>query len=53
MEMAFKLASRQAFKQAFLNSQPVILEPIMKVEVETPSTSKGLYKVTFLLDAEF
>ena len=40
-EMAFKLASRQAFKQAFLNSQPVILEPVMKVEVETPSEFQG------------
>ena len=40
-EMAFKLASRQAFKQAFLNSKPVILEPIMKVEVETPTEFQG------------
>ena len=40
-EMAFKLASRQAFKQAFLNSKPVILEPIMSVEVETPSEFQG------------
>ena len=39
--MAFKFASRQAFKQAFLNSQPVILEPVMKVEVETPSEFQG------------
>ena len=40
-EMAFKQASRQAFKQAFLGSKPVILEPIMKVEVETPSEYQG------------
>jgi elongation factor G len=40
-EMAFKLASRQAFKQAFLDAKPVILEPIMKVEVETPSEFQG------------
>lgn len=40
-EMAFKLASKQAFKQAFLNSNPVILEPIMTVEVETPSDFQG------------
>ena len=40
-EMAFKMASRQAFKQAFLASKPVILEPIMKVEVETPSEFQG------------
>lgn len=40
-EMAFKLASRQAFKQAFLESKPVVLEPIMKVEVETPTEFQG------------
>lgn len=40
-EMAFKLASRQAFKQAFLESKPVILEPIMRVEVETPTEFQG------------
>lgn len=40
-EMAFKIAARQAFKEAFLASKPVILEPIMKVEVETPSEFQG------------
>lgn len=40
-EMAFKIAARQAFKEAFLESKPVILEPIMKVEVETPSEFQG------------
>jgi elongation factor G len=40
-EMAFKIASRQAFKEAFLASKPVILEPIMKVEVETPTDFQG------------
>ncbi len=40
-EMAFKVASKNAFKQAFLNSKPVILEPIMKVEVETPTDFQG------------
>ncbi len=40
-EMAFKLASRAAFKQAFLESKPVILEPIMRVEVETPTEFQG------------
>ena len=39
--MAFKAASRQAFKQAVLESKPVILEPIMKVEVETPTDFQG------------
>ncbi|SME95651.1 elongation factor G [Pseudobacteriovorax antillogorgiicola] len=40
-EMAFKIAARSAFKQAFLESKPVILEPIMKVEVETPTEFQG------------
>ena len=40
-EMAFKLASRQAFKEAFLESKGQILEPIMKVEVETPTDFQG------------
>ena len=40
-EMAFKQASRQAFKQAFLESKPSILEPIMNVEIETPNEFQG------------
>ena len=40
-EMAFKIASRQAFKEAFLASKPQLLEPIMKVEVETPVEFQG------------
>ncbi len=40
-EMAFKIAARMAFKQAFLESKPVILEPIMKVEAETPMEFQG------------
>lgn len=40
-EMAFKIAARSAFKQAFMETKPSILEPIMKVEVETPSEFQG------------
>ncbi|RYZ50134.1 MAG: elongation factor G, partial [Proteobacteria bacterium] len=40
-EMAFKVAARMAFKQAFLEAKPVILEPIMRVEAETPMEFQG------------
>jgi len=40
-EMAFKIAAREAFKEAFLASKPSILEPIMKVEIETPLDFQG------------
>lgn len=40
-EMAFKIAARAAFKEAFLASKPVLLEPIMKVEAETPIEFQG------------
>ena len=35
-EMAFKVAGSQALKKAAGQAQPVILEPIMAVEVTTP-----------------
>ncbi|WP_036140139.1 elongation factor G [Luteibacter sp. 9135] len=40
-EMAFKLASSMAFKQGFAKAKPVLLEPIMKVEVVTPPDYVG------------
>lgn len=40
-EMAFKIAARAAFKEAFLAAKPVLLEPIMRVEVETPTDFQG------------
>ncbi len=40
-DMAFRIASRQAMRQGVKASDPVLLEPIMKVEVETPSMYQG------------
>ncbi|PKP04464.1 MAG: elongation factor G [Bacteroidetes bacterium HGW-Bacteroidetes-6] len=40
-ELSFKLAGRQAFKEAFKNAGPKILEPIYDVEVMVPSDRMG------------
>ncbi len=40
-EMAFKIAGSQAFQEAAKRARPVILEPIMKVEVVTPEKFMG------------
>ncbi|MBL7904399.1 MAG: elongation factor G [Bacteroidales bacterium] len=40
-ELAFKLAGRQAFKEAFKNAGPKILEPIYDVEVMVPGDRMG------------
>ncbi|PPI86485.1 elongation factor G [Candidatus Pantoea edessiphila] len=40
-ELAFKLAASLAFKDGFKKAKPVLLEPIMKVEVETPEENTG------------
>jgi len=40
-EMAFKIAGSMAFKDAMSRAKPVILEPIMKVEVVTPEDYYG------------
>ncbi|TNE95629.1 MAG: elongation factor G [Deltaproteobacteria bacterium] len=40
-DMAFRIAARQAMRQAVKAAQPVLLEPIMKVEVTTPDEYQG------------
>jgi len=40
-EIAFKIAASQAFQEAAQGAQPVLLEPIMKVEVTTPEQFMG------------
>ncbi|MCR5695925.1 MAG: elongation factor G [Marinilabiliaceae bacterium] len=39
--LSFELAARQAFKEACAKAKPVLLEPIMKVEVVTPDDYMG------------
>ncbi len=40
-EMAFKIAGSMGFKQGAANANPILLEPIMKVEVVTPEDYMG------------
>jgi elongation factor G len=40
-EMAFKIAGSMAFKEAARKANPVLLEPIMAVEVRTPEEYMG------------
>ncbi len=40
-EMAFKIAASKAFKEAIKRGNPVLLEPIMKVDVVTPEEYMG------------
>ncbi|PIE70754.1 MAG: elongation factor G [Deltaproteobacteria bacterium] len=40
-EMAFQAAARGAFQEAYMKAKPMILEPIMKVVVESPNEFQG------------
>ena len=40
-ELSFKMAGSMAFKKGFLAADPALLEPVMKVEVETPEDYMG------------
>ena len=43
---AFKVAGSMAIKEALRKSDPVILEPVMAVEVETPEEYTGFVRAT-------
>jgi elongation factor G len=40
-EMAFKIAGSMAFKDAYMKADPVLLEPIMELEVTVPDEAVG------------
>jgi elongation factor G len=40
-EMAFKIAGSMAFKEAYQKADPVLLEPIMQLEVTVPDDTVG------------
>jgi elongation factor G len=40
-EMAFKLAARKGFKDGFEQARPILLEPILEVEVNVPDEYMG------------
>src|SRR6185437_2464171 len=40
-DMAFQICARNCFRETFLKMKPVLLEPVMKVEVEVPTAYQG------------
>jgi elongation factor G len=40
-DIAFQIAGRQVFKKAFMQCRPILLEPIVSIEVTTPTSTVG------------
>jgi elongation factor G len=40
-DMAFQICARNCFRETFLKTKPVLLEPVMKLEVEVPANFQG------------
>lgn len=40
-DMAFQTCARNCFRETFMKTKPVLLEPVMKVEIETPGEFQG------------
>jgi elongation factor G len=47
-DMAFQAAARGAFRDVYGKAKPIILEPVMKLEVEGPSEFQGAYIKTIM-----
>jgi elongation factor G len=41
-DKAFQLCARRCFRETFKKTKPVLLEPIMKVEIECPASFQGV-----------
>jgi elongation factor G len=46
--MAFEIAARAAFKETIKKAGPVVLEPVMRVGVETPEEFQGAVQTTLI-----
>ena len=40
-DMAFQICARNCFRETFLKTKPVLLEPVMKIEIEVPAQYPG------------
>ncbi len=40
-DMAFQICAQNCFRETFLKTKPVLLEPVMKIEIEVPTTVPG------------
>ncbi|MEX0677929.1 MAG: elongation factor G [Pirellulales bacterium] len=40
-DMAFRICARNCFRETFLKTKPVLLEPVMKIEIEVPAQFQG------------
>ncbi len=40
-DIAFQIAGKQAFREAFLSAKPLLLEPILNIEVKVPEENLG------------
>ncbi|MEM6788006.1 MAG: elongation factor G [Myxococcota bacterium] len=47
-DMAFQEAAKGAFREMYMRAKPVILEPIMKVEVDGPAETQGGVTATLM-----
>lgn len=52
-ELAFKIAGVGSFRDAYKNANPVILEPIMTVEITAPTEFQGAYFIILSLSQIF